>query len=144
MNYENNNDDTNDTTHTDMMNDWRLKSLYIDTEHFCAAKTDDEINIASINMEINSINKTNTIVMYEKNEMNKELLQNQIGLFFKQDFQGSFEEVSLSLKKVLGSDAGTQILNLPPNTSVLSEPADNTNSKISSFVFIVLIFIIFN
>ena len=43
MNYENNNDDTNDTTHTDMMNDWRLKSLYIDTEHFCAAKTDDEI-----------------------------------------------------------------------------------------------------
>ena len=44
MNCENNNDDdTNDTTHTDMMNDWRLKSLYIDTEHFCAAKTDDEI-----------------------------------------------------------------------------------------------------
>ena len=44
MNCENNNDDdTNDTTHTDMMNDWRLKSLYIDTEHFCAPKTDEII-----------------------------------------------------------------------------------------------------
>jgi hypothetical protein len=37
-------------------------------------KTDDEINLATINMDINSINKTNTIVLCEKNEMNKELL----------------------------------------------------------------------
>lgn len=44
MNCENNNnDDTNDTSNTDMMNDWRLKSLYIDTEHFCAPKTDEII-----------------------------------------------------------------------------------------------------
>ena len=45
---------------------------------------------------------------------NKELLQNQIGLFLKQEFQGSFEEVSLLLKKILGNDAGTQIFTLPP------------------------------
>jgi hypothetical protein len=44
MNCENNNnDDTNDTSNTDMMNDWRLKSLYIDTEHFCAPKKDEII-----------------------------------------------------------------------------------------------------
>jgi len=47
---------------------------------------------------------------------NKELLQNQIGLFFKQEFQGSFEEVSLALKKILGNDAGTQIFTLPHGT----------------------------
>lgn len=47
---------------------------------------------------------------------NKELLQNQIGLFLKQEFQGSFEEVSLSLKKILGNDAGTQIFTLPSGT----------------------------
>lgn len=46
---------------------------------------------------------------------NKELLENQIGLFFKQDFQGSFEEASLLLKKVLGKEAGTQILPIPSN-----------------------------
>ena len=40
MNFEHNNGNGNSI---DMMNDWRLKSLYIDTEHFCAAKTDDEI-----------------------------------------------------------------------------------------------------
>ena len=46
---------------------------------------------------------------------NKELLGNQVGLFFKQDFSGSFEEASISLKKVLGSEAGTQILPIPTN-----------------------------
>jgi len=40
MNCENNDDTTNTD---DMMNDWRLKSLYIDTEHFCAPKTDEII-----------------------------------------------------------------------------------------------------
>ena len=44
MNFEHNNGNGNGNGNSiDMMNDWRLKSLYIDTEHFCAAKTDDEI-----------------------------------------------------------------------------------------------------
>lgn len=42
MNCEDNNGNGNGNG-IDMMNDWRLKSLYVDTEHFCAAKTDDEI-----------------------------------------------------------------------------------------------------
>jgi hypothetical protein len=44
MNCEDNNGNGNGNGNSiDMMNDWRLKSLYIDTEHLCAAKTDDEI-----------------------------------------------------------------------------------------------------
>lgn len=46
--------------------------------------------------------------------INKELLQNQIALFFKNDFQGLFEKVSLSIKTALNDqNAGVQILNLP-------------------------------
>lgn len=45
--------------------------------------------------------------------MDKQLVNIQFALFFKNDFKGLFEEISLEIKKQFGSDVNTQILGIP-------------------------------
>ena len=46
--------------------------------------------------------------------MEKQFIQLQLALFFKNDFTGAIENASLVIKEKFGSDMGTQILNIPP------------------------------
>lgn len=46
-------------------------------------------------------------------EVKKEFVKVQVSLFFKDYFGGSYEEVSLDIKKQFGSDSISQILGLP-------------------------------
>jgi hypothetical protein len=52
-------------------------------------------------------------VEIKSNNMEKEILQIQIALFFQSDFTGNYEEASLKLKKKLGESKVTQQLPLP-------------------------------
>lgn len=45
--------------------------------------------------------------------MEKQLIQNQIGLFLKENYNDSFENISLKLKEFFGKDAGSQIFSYP-------------------------------
>lgn len=47
--------------------------------------------------------------------MEKKFAQIQLALFFKSDFQGQFENVSLSIKEQFGNDVTVQIIGMPPN-----------------------------
>jgi len=47
--------------------------------------------------------------------MEKQFIQVQLGLFFKNDFQGEVENVSLDIKKEFGSDITPQIIGIPQN-----------------------------
>lgn len=52
---------------------------------------------------------------------NKELLENQIGLFFANNFKGTLDEVSVAFKKILGNNTGTQTIDYPINNKVPPE-----------------------
>ncbi len=47
--------------------------------------------------------------------METSFIQLQLGLFFKSDFQGQFENVSLFIKEQFGNDVTVQIIGIPPN-----------------------------
>lgn len=47
--------------------------------------------------------------------MDKQFIQTQLALFFKNDFQGMSENASLAIKEQLGSDINTQILGISIN-----------------------------
>lgn len=47
--------------------------------------------------------------------MEKQFIQIQIGLFFKNDFQGEIESASLAIKKEFGSNINPQIIGIPNN-----------------------------
>jgi len=46
--------------------------------------------------------------------MQKQFIQLQLALFFKNTFEGVIEKASLALKAKFGADMGTQIINVPP------------------------------
>ncbi len=46
--------------------------------------------------------------------MDKQFIQLQLALFFKNNFEGVIENASLNIKEKFGSNMGTQILNIPP------------------------------
>lgn len=46
--------------------------------------------------------------------MQKQFIQLQLALFFKNTFEGATEKASLALKAKFGADMGTQIINVPP------------------------------
>lgn len=47
--------------------------------------------------------------------MDKQFIQIQLGLFFKNDFQSEVENASLAIKKEFGSDMNPQIIGIPNN-----------------------------
>ena len=66
--------------------------------------------------------------------MEKQFIQIQIALFFKSDFTGPFESVSLKIKELFGNDLNSQIIGIP-NDAPAEIPRVTINSQLVNINF---------
>lgn len=66
--------------------------------------------------------------------MEKQFIQIQIALFFKSDFSGPFENVSLKIKELFGNDLNSQIIGIP-NNAPAEIPRVTVNSPLVNINF---------
>lgn len=66
--------------------------------------------------------------------MEKQFIQIQIALFFKSDFSGPFESVSLKIKELFGNDLNSQIIGIP-NDAPAEIPRVTINSPLVNINF---------
>lgn len=66
--------------------------------------------------------------------MEKQFIQIQIALFFKSDFTGPFESVSLKIKEIFGNDLNSQIIGIP-NNAPAEIPRVTVNSPLVNINF---------